>query len=334
MIKSGESLRVPPGAARTRLDRYLAEIFPGQSRSQIQTFIRDGSILVNHERVKTGCLLHHGDVISFAPGTPEPVPSIRPEPIPLNVIYEDADLAVIEKPAGMVCHAGAGVHEGTLVNALLYHFGSLDAGDPLRPGIVHRLDKLTSGLLVVTKTQAAHRDLALQFRERKVEKEYLALVYGRPALRAGTIDLPLGRDVRDRKKISVHSRRRREAVTHYREEYAAGPFTLLRIRIETGRTHQIRVHLAQAGHPVVGDSLYGGNRLRNLTDVRIQSTVRNLQRHFLHAHRLAFRHPRTGESLAFHSPLPEELAEFLDGIAPSGRPAGLDGPRNRLNPRR
>ena len=237
--------------------------------------------------------------------------SPSPRTIPLHLVYEDADLAVVEKPAGMVCHAGAGVRSGTLVNALLFHLGPLPTGDVMRPGIVHRLDKLTSGLLVVAKSLAAHRALSLQFKNRQIKKEYLALVHGRPSKPAGTIDLPLGRDIRDRKKISVRSRRRRDAITHYSLEAEHGPFSLLRVRIETGRTHQIRVHLAQMGHPVVGDLLYGGNRSRNLMDPIVRQAVRDLQRHFLHAHQLGVLPPSDGRKAAFTSPLPPELLRFL-----------------------
>ncbi|MBZ5495038.1 MAG: RluA family pseudouridine synthase [Acidobacteriia bacterium] len=311
MIDHSKCFQVPSDAARVRLDRYLLELEPGQSRSQIQGWIRSGSVLVNNSRTKTGYLLRPGDVISLQLKLASPQLQPQPENIPLHVIYQDEDLAVVDKPAGLVCHAGAGVPSGTLVNALLYHLGPLQTGDALRPGIVHRLDKLTSGLLVIAKNLETHRALARQFKSRQVKKEYLALVYGRPIPPAGTIDMPLGRDLRDRKKISVRSRRRRAAVTHYREAGDYGPFSLLRVRIETGRTHQIRVHLAQMGHPVAGDILYGGNRSRNLADARLRSAVRDLRRHFLHAQRLEFRHPRTGENLSFTAGLPPELTDFL-----------------------
>jgi 23S rRNA pseudouridine1911/1915/1917 synthase len=315
VIDHSECFQVPPDATRVRLDLYLSKLYPKQSRSQIQGWIRSGSVLVNNCRVKTGYLLRPRDTISLQVKAVVPEAELLPENIPLHVIYEDEDLAVIEKPAGLVCHAGAGVRSGTLVNALLYHLGRLQTGDIMRPGIVHRLDKLTSGLLVVAKNVESHRGLTRQFKSRQVNKEYLALVYGHPIPAAGTIDLPLGRDLRDRKKISVRARRRREAVSHYRKERGCGPFSLLRVRIETGRTHQIRVHLAQMGHPVVGDVLYGGNRSRNLADHHLRSAVQELGRHFLHAHRLEFCHPRTGDKLAFESPLPSELARFLAFVA-------------------
>ena len=314
MIVRRESFQVPPDASRVRLDRYLSALYPNESRSQIQGWIRGGCVLVNNTRVKTGYTLRPGDaiVLSLETGTAELEP--QPEDIPLHVIYEDEDLAVVDKPAGLVCHAGAGVRSGTLVNALLFHLGPLQTGDAMRPGIVHRLDKLTSGLLVVARNLKTHRALSRQFKSREVRKEYVALVYGHPAPAAATINMPLGRDLRNRKKMSVRSRKRREAVTHYREEKAYGPFSLLRVQIETGRTHQIRVHLAQMGHPVVGDALYGGSRFRNLADDEVRSAVMELSRHFLHAQRLEFTHPRTDDRLVFESPLPPELARFLESV--------------------
>ena len=311
MSERMRSFTAPPDAARVRLDRYLSGLHPEESRSQIQGWIRNGDVLINNSRVKTGYLVRPGDVIFVNPHTPARESQPEPENIPLQILFQDDDLAVVEKPAGMVTHMGGGVRSGTLVNALLYHLGPIRSGDPMRPGIVHRLDKLTSGLLVVAKNLEAHRSLARQFRNREVGKEYLALVYGHPQPPAGTIELPLGRDLRDRKKMSVRSRKRRAAVTHYVEERRTGPFSLLRVRIETGRTHQIRVHLAQHGHPVAGDDLYGGNRTKNLKDLSLQAAVRNLHRQFLHAHKLEFSHPRTGARQSFQSPLPPELINFL-----------------------
>lgn len=316
---------VPPGAPRIRLDQYLAELFPDQSRSQIQQWIRSGQIRVNDRPAKTGYLTRSNDRITLErPASREP-DTLQPEDIPLKVIHEDEDLAVLIKPAGLVCHAGAGNRTGTLVNALLYRLGPIRGGDPARPGIVHRLDKLTSGLMVVARNPSAHRELAEQFRQRQVAKEYLALVYGNPKLRAGTIDLPIGRDPNDRKKISTRARRKRSAVTHYREEKRCQFFSLLKVRIETGRTHQIRVHLAALGHPVVGDALYGGNRRKNLPPPW-QAAVQNLHRPFLHACHLEFRHPRSGRILSFDAPLPQELAEFLDLTERPEPPGGRHQP--------
>ena len=304
---------VPPEAVRTRLDQFLVERIPGESRSQIQNWIRKGYLKVNGENAKTGYLTRANDAIALS------IPAVEnnqphPEKIALDILYEDSRLALINKPAGLVCHIGAGIRSGTLVNALLYHLGPLDTGDPSRPGIVHRLDKNTSGVMVVAKDKATHRFLSNQFKNRSVRKEYLALVYGDPSPKEGTINMPLGRDPANRTKISTKARHSRSAVTHYSIEKHYAPFTLLRIRIETGRTHQIRVHMAYAGHPIVGDTLYGDKRSLNLP-AKLQSILRNLQRPFLHSHRLSFTHPATGEPMTVESPLPEELRLFLNRIS-------------------
>lgn len=303
-----------------RLDQYLVNRIPEETRSQVQNWIRSGRLRVNGTRVKTGYQVKTNDRIELNIPSTEPGQPF-PENIPLNVIYEDSDLAVIEKPAGLVCHVGAGVRSGTLVNALLYRMGSLDTGDPERPGIVHRLDKLTSGIMLIAKNKPAHRELSQQFKDRKVKKEYIALVYGTFPFPSGTIDLPLGRDPNDRKKISTRARRKRTAVTHYqvRENYRS--VSLLNVRIETGRTHQIRVHLAQKGHPVVGDSLYGAHRNRSLPE-RLLEAAKELRRPFLHSHRIEFRHPRTGEAMIFESALPAELRKFLSAVRKTGAGMG------------
>jgi 23S rRNA pseudouridine1911/1915/1917 synthase len=294
---------------RKRLDQFLTARIQDQSRSQIQAWIRNGLARVNGIRVKTGYLLRLNDEITIQIPELQPL-QLEPEDIPLSILYEDDDLAVLDKPAGMVCHSGTGVHSGTLVNALLFRMKTLPAGSPLRPGIVHRLDKQTSGLLVVAKNDRSHRALADQFKNREVKKEYLALVYGRPEPSKRTIDMPLGRDPVNRKKISVRAHRTRNAITHYEVLRQYTMCTLLRVRIETGRTHQIRVHLAQIGHPVVGDVLYGGGRGKSLpTEAR--RAVEGMQRHFLHACQLAFRHPSSGLPLSFTSPLPWELEHIL-----------------------
>jgi 23S rRNA pseudouridine1911/1915/1917 synthase len=301
--------QVPPDAAKCRLDRFLSERISGESRSQIQNWIRKGFIKINGKTEKTGYLLKANDRIELkAPPPPQEEPC--PENIPLAVLYEDSDMAVIIKPSGLVCHSGAGVKSGTLVNALLFRLGSIQTGDPQRPGIVHRLDKLTSGVMLVAKNTIAHRLLSNQFKNRLVKKEYLAMVHGKPDPASGTIDLPLGRDPVDRKKISVRARRKRSAVTHYSLVENYGPVSMLRVRIETGRTHQIRVHLAQNKHPVVGDTLYGGNRIQNLP-AALSAAAKQMKRPFLHSHILSFQHPRSGESLSFSAPLPQELEDFL-----------------------
>jgi 23S rRNA pseudouridine1911/1915/1917 synthase len=295
------------------LDHYLARLLPEETRSQIQGWVRKGYVTVNERPAKTGYSLRQGDRIALV--IPVQAPAIpHPEEIPLNILWEDSDLIVIDKPAGMVCHTAPGVRSGTLVNALLHHLGSLEAGDPMRPGIVHRLDKNTSGVLVIAKNNPILRALAQQFKSRTVRKEYCALVYGTPRSPAGRIDWALGRDLRDRKKISVRSRKKREAVTHYQVEQRYRYFSLLGIRPETGRTHQIRVHLTQLGHPIVGDSRYGAHRIRSIPDPELRKAISRLARHFLHARHLEFQHPRTGRIHGFASGLPEELTAFLGDL--------------------
>jgi 23S rRNA pseudouridine1911/1915/1917 synthase len=293
---------------RRRLDHFLAGQIPGESRSQIQNWIRKGFIQVNGKTEKTGHLLKYNDHVDL--NTPPHEPNApQPEPIPLEILYEDSDLAVINKPSGLACHSGAGIKSGTLVNALLYRMGPISAGDPQRPGIVHRLDKLTSGVMLAAKNAWAHRMLSQLFKNRLVKKEYLAMVHGKPVPSSGTIDVPLGRDPINRKKISTRARKKRSAVTHYSLLENYGPVSLLEITIETGRTHQIRVHLAQKGHPIIGDALYGGNRIKNLPS-ELFVTAKQMQRPFLHSHCLTFQHPRTGEILSFRAPLPPELENF------------------------
>lgn len=303
---------VPDSAARDRLDRFLAQELPGESRSRIQLWIRQGRVRVNDAAAKTGYSLRARDRITLHVAE-SPAMDIRPEAIPLAILCADPDFVVIDKPAGLVCHAGAGVRSGTLVNALLYHLGNLQGGDPERPGIVHRLDKGTSGVMVVARNDRAHRSLAQQFKSREVRKEYLALVYGHPRPPSGTVRVPIGRDPHIRTKVSPRARKKRDAVTHYATEQTIGAFSLLRVTIETGRTHQIRVHLAHIGHPVVGDETYGGRRYTGLPPLLLP-LVRSLGRPFLHASRIEFRHPGTGAQAAFASPLPAELQRFIADI--------------------
>lgn len=306
------------------MDQFLVSRIPDESRSQIQNWIRKGHIQVNGEQAKTGYLTKLNDLITLQiPETPDDQPF--PEDIPLDVLYEDSDLAVINKPAGLVCHTGAGIRSGTLVNALLYRMGALKAGDPGRPGIVHRLDKLTSGVMLIAKNSLAHRKLAQQFKNRTVKKDYAALVHGCPKPASGTIDMPLGRDPKNRKKISPRAHRKRTAITHYDLEENFGFVSLLGVRLETGRTHQIRVHLSQKGHPIVGDSLYGANRMRSLP-AEVAEAGKQLRRPFLHSRRLEFRHPGSDELLAFHAPLASELDSFLSAIRLLGKPKAKAGP--------
>ena len=313
MSNRSDSWTVLPEGVHIRLDQFIAERIPGESRSQIQNWIRKGYLLVNGEKTKTGYLTRLNDHISLQlPAPPDDQP--HPDPIPLHILYEDSDLAVIDKPAGLVCHVGAGIRSGTLVNALLYHMGPLDTGDPSRPGIVHRLDKNTSGTMVVAKNKAAHRALSQQFKNRSVRKEYLALVFGNPSPAGGTVNIPLGRDPKNRKKISTTARHSRCAITNYIVEKQYLPFSLLRIHIETGRTHQIRVHLAYKGYPIVGDSVYGAKRRLDFPS-DLAAIIKNLDRPFLHSHRLSFNHPRSGQRMTFTSPLPVELQDFLNRLS-------------------
>ena len=293
-----------------RFDQFIASRLPEESRSQIQNWIRKGCATVGGASRKTGYRTRTDDAVALEiPWTPPPQPFA--EEIPLDIIYEDADIAVINKPAGMACHAGAGLRSGTLVNALLHRMGPIEAGDPERPGIVHRLDKFTSGVIITAKNNFSHRGLARQFKSREVKKEYLALVHGVPSPPVGTIDLAIGRDANNRKKMSIGARRKRNAVTHYAVKESFGFAALLDIRIETGRTHQIRVHMAAKKHPVVGDFLYGGNRFKNLP-APLAKIAEDMRRPFLHSSRVEFTHPRSGEKLAFQAPLPEELGTILE----------------------
>jgi 23S rRNA pseudouridine1911/1915/1917 synthase len=299
-------------AAGLRLDSFLASHLSEISRTRVQRAIADGDILVNERVAKPSYRLHDGDQIEMDLPDPPPV-ELVPEAIPLNIVYEDDDLIVVNKPAGMVIHPGAGIESGTLAHALVYHFNALSGtAGRTRPGIVHRLDKETSGLLVVAKNDISHERLSDQFRDRKVFKEYIALVYGRVSRERGEIEARLGRCPHNRTRMCVlRGGAGRTAHTIFEVAERFQDFTLLKVRIKTGRTHQIRVHLAHIGHPVAGDSTYGGGRENSIRDVVIKRAVQSLGRHFLHSTELAFDHPRSGERLRFTSPLPAELATFL-----------------------
>ena len=291
---------VPPEEAGERLDRVLADRFPDLSRAQLQRLIRSGAITVNDTVVRPAYRLAPGDRITVT--FPEE-PTVRPEPFPLDIVYEDDHLLVVNKPAGMVVHPAARMVSGTLVNALLAHCPQVaDVGGPDRAGIVHRLDRETSGLIVVAKDPETHAALQRQFKRRLVRKTYVALVEGQVHPREGIIEVPIGRDPKDRTRMAV-SRTGRPAVTQYRVVEFFPQYTLLEVRPHTGRTHQIRVHLAWLGYPVVGDRVYGRRRQTLLPD-----------RHFLHARDLAFTHPVTGEKLALSAPLPPELTAVLNQL--------------------
>jgi len=299
-------LRAEPGDAGKRLDQMVHERLPQYSRSRIQQWIRDGHILVNGARERPSRLLRAGEPVDVAPAEAPPLHA-TPERIPLAVLYEDRDLVAIDKPAGMVVHAGAGIHSGTLVNALLGRFEALSGvGGELRPGIVHRLDRYTSGVLLVAKNDAAHQNLAEQFSSRKVEKIYLALVHGRVKQETGRIDRPIARDPVHRTRMTARLGAGRPAWSEYRVLRRFERFTLLEVRIGTGRTHQIRVHLSGIGHPVAGDTLYGA-------PAKVEGQP-PLGRYFLHAHRIRFHLPSTGEEATVVSPLPAELEKWLEGL--------------------
>ena len=306
--ESPTTLRVTPEDAGSRLDQFLTRQLSGVSRARVQELIRQGKVEVNGAAAKASLKLRGGETVEVR-GPAERAPlRAEPEEIPLDVVYEDESLAVVNKPAGMLVHTGAGKSRGTLVNALLHRFRSLSGvGGELRPGIVHRLDKQTSGLVVVAKDDAAHRALAEQFSSRQVKKRYLALVHGWLKQDAGTIEAAIRRDRLRRTRMTTRRPGGREALSRYkvieRIETPGGRFTRVEVEIVTGRTHQIRVHLASIGHPVVGDTLYGAPRKLG--------SMPTLERNFLHAASLEFRHPRTGKAMALTAPLPAELEQFL-----------------------
>ncbi|HEX9366839.1 MAG TPA: RluA family pseudouridine synthase [Vicinamibacterales bacterium] len=293
-----------------RLDSFLAALLPDRSRSQLQRLIKEGHVTGPVAGLKASMPVKAGQ--TFRIDVPEAGPATAvAENLPLTILYEDADVVVIDKAAGMVVHPAAGHSSGTLVNALLHHVDDLSGvGGQMRPGIVHRLDRGTSGVMVVAKNDVAHQELSRQFHDREVEKEYFALVWG--TVNAGKrIDAPIGRDPGDRQKMSTRARRSRSAVTRVtRAEHFRG-VSLLQVAIATGRTHQIRVHLNAIGHAIVGDPTYGGVRRHVPNDVR---AVQRLERPFLHAWKLAFTHPTDGRRLEFESPLPADLQSVLDAI--------------------
>jgi 23S rRNA pseudouridine1911/1915/1917 synthase len=297
-----------------RLDSWLARRVPALSRARVQALIAAGQVLLDGRRSRPAARLRSGQTVTLV--IPEAaVAQPRPEPIPLSIVYEDTHVLVVDKPAGLVVHPGAGRSSGTLVNALLHHISDLSGvGGVLRPGIVHRLDRGTSGLLVVAKDDASHRALARQFASRSVEKEYLALVLGVPARAGGEITAPIGRDPVRRKTMSVRATRGREARTGWSLAEAFDGAALLRVRLFTGRTHQIRVHLASLGHPVAGDAAYGGTRTPPSRSVPHREALASLARPALHATRLAFDHPVSGERVAFESHLPEDLATVIERL--------------------
>jgi 23S rRNA pseudouridine1911/1915/1917 synthase len=281
-----------------RLDSYLREQLPQYSRARLQDWIEQGRVLVNGSPEKRSYLLKGAEQIQVQPGELPPLKA-TPEEISIDVLYEDSDVIAINKPAGMVVHAGAGRHSGTLVNALLHRFGKLStvAGE-VRPGVVHRLDRFTSGVILVARTDAAHRKLAAQFASRQVEKIYIALVHGRVKNDEGRITTPIARDPSTRVRMTARLAHGRQAITSYRVLKRFERFTLLEVKIGTGRTHQIRVHLSSIHHPVAGDRLYG-------------APAGELERYFLHARQITFASPSTGERVTVSAPLPGGLESYL-----------------------
>lgn len=290
------SLSPTPADAGKRLDHYLQEKLQQYSRSRLQSWIKDGLVLVNGTGAKTSLVLRGGESIKVSPGDLPPL-NAQPEALPVDILYEDEAVIAVNKPEGIVVHAGAGNHSGTLVNRLVHHFQSLSkVGGELRPGIVHRLDKGTSGVLLVARTDSAHQDLAEQFSGRTVEKTYLTLVHGQVHAESGRIITPIERDSARRTRMTTRSGSGRSALTEYRVRERFEKFTFLEVRIGTGRTHQIRVHLSSIGHPVAGDRLYGGQQA---------------ERVFLHAWKISFTSPATHERVTVEAPIPGELDAWL-----------------------
>lgn len=309
---SNLSFKAETDNAGKRLDAFLAEKIEGWSRSRLQKLISDGDALVNEKESKPSYKMRAGDSVEIEL-TEIAVEGFEPEDIPLEIVYEDEFLAVINKRAGMVVHPGAGVSGGTLANAIAHHFQIRNPQSAIRNrlGIVHRLDKDTSGLIVVAKSEEIHEALSEQFRNREVFKSYIALVHGEPEENAGEVDAPIAREKHNRTKMAVRAHGR-SALSLWKVKKRYEKFTLLAVEIKTGRTHQIRVHLASINHPIVGDETYNAGRDKTVFDLTIRKAIQDLGRFFLHAEKLAFTHPASGERLSFIALLPDELTDFLE----------------------
>jgi len=307
-------LEVSEGQSGERLDRFLAKHIPELSRTRIQSLIERGHVLVNGAAAKRSHTVESGEDITVEISPSEPA-AAKAESIPLEILYEDEEVAVVNKPAGMIVHPGAGVKSGTVVNALLQKFGERgelsSVGGELRPGIVHRLDRETSGALLIARTDAAHRALAEQFSSRQIEKTYVALVHGNFHENSGRIELPIARDLHRRTRMTTRRREGRAARTDWRVRLRLGGYTLVEADLHTGRTHQIRVHFSAIGHPVTGDTAYGAPRIVPSGG----KAMAPLGRNFLHAWRLKFAHPASGRLMEVRAPLPAELANYVRGLA-------------------
>jgi 23S rRNA pseudouridine1911/1915/1917 synthase len=309
------SLHITEKDQGRRFDRFLSETDLNLSRSQAKNLIEKRTVLLNQKPAKPSARLKSGDTISGTLPQPQPL-SLEPEPIPLTILYEDASMIVVDKPSGMVVHPAYGNPSGTLVNALLYQCKDLSGiNGVLRPGIVHRLDKDTSGVMVVAKEDHAYQNLTGQFKNRTIEKKYLAITYGKFYQEQGVIDSPIGRHPSQRKKMSTRTRKGRAAVTRWKVLERLDGFTLLEIFPQTGRTHQIRVHFSSMGHPLLGDPLYGKKgRPGAIRDPVLKECMKRMNRQALHAHQLGFIHPETGEKVEFVAPIPQDMKEVLEWL--------------------
>ena len=315
LSRAGERIEfiVPPDCSGHRLDRFLVSQLPALSRSRIQSLIDEGRVLVDGAALKASHNVASGEIVDIEI-PPVPAAGVEAEPIPLDILYEDEDVAVINKPAGMIVHPGAGADAGTLVAALLNRFGEVGlstVGGPLRSGIVHRLDKDTSGAILVARTNEAHWKLVDDFRDRRIEKTYVALLHGSIKGQSGSVELAIARDLRRRSRMTARRREGRQARTDWRILLRLKNFTLIQAGLHTGRTHQIRVHFSALSCPVVGDTLYGAPRQERVASVLLPPLGRN----FLHAARIAFVHPRTSRRIEVRAPLPAQLVDYLATVA-------------------
>jgi 23S rRNA pseudouridine1911/1915/1917 synthase len=313
-VTSSRAEIVPAEHDGARLDRALAEMFPDGSRTLFARLIEAGHVRVDTDvATKSSQRVAAGQRIEVDFPAPSPS-SVESQDLPLRVVYEDADLVVIDKPAGLVVHPAAGHRDRTLVNALLFHVRDLSGiGGELRPGIVHRLDKDTSGVMIVAKNDEAHRKLTAAWNTDAIRKEYVAVVYGTPEPARGTVDAPIGRDSRDRRRMTVLKSGRR-SITDYEVIERLRGSSVVRCRLRSGRTHQIRVHMKHIGHPIVGDPVYSGPQWRGIPDKRIQKALASMTRQALHASRITFPHPRTGEHMTFEAPVPVDIQELIAAI--------------------